>query len=108
MEPATKHNLSIRDLLSKSFIFEGVVLFKIFENKTPSKITRYTVVLHGTIIYFTLYVTYIANYSRWKIFVVFADRSVTMKLFQGNSLCKKALGIQDYLPTVNVFQRITV
>ena len=36
-------NLSIRDLLSKSFIFEGVVLFKIFENKTPSKITRYTV-----------------------------------------------------------------
>ena len=36
-------NLSIRDLLSKSFIFEGVALFEIFENKTPSKITRYTV-----------------------------------------------------------------
>ena len=40
-------NLSIRDLLSKSFIFEGVALFEIFENKTPSKITRYTV--HGKI-----------------------------------------------------------
>ena len=38
-------NLSIRDLLSKSFIFEGVALFEIFENKTPSKITRYTVIL---------------------------------------------------------------
>ena len=38
-------NLSIRDLLSKSFIFEGVALFEIFENKTPSKITRYTVVI---------------------------------------------------------------
>ena len=37
-------NLSIRDLLSKSFIFEGVALFEIFENKTPSKITRYTVI----------------------------------------------------------------
>ena len=36
-------NLSIRDLLLKSFIFEGVALFEIFENKTPSKITRYTV-----------------------------------------------------------------
>ena len=36
-------NLSIRDLLSKSFIFEGVALFEIFENETPSKITRYTV-----------------------------------------------------------------
>ena len=36
-------NLSIRDLLSKSFIFEGVALFEIFENKIPSKITRYTV-----------------------------------------------------------------
>ena len=36
-------NLSIRDLLSKSFIFEGVALFEIFENITPSKITRYTV-----------------------------------------------------------------
>ena len=36
-------NLSIRDLLSKSFIFEGVALFEIFENKTPLKITRYTV-----------------------------------------------------------------
>ena len=35
--------MSIRDLLWKSFIFEGVVLFEIFENKTPSKITRYTV-----------------------------------------------------------------
>ena len=34
-------NLSIRDLLSKSFIFEGLALFEIFENKTPSKITRY-------------------------------------------------------------------
>ena len=38
-------NLSIRDLLSKSFIFEGVALFEIFENKTPSKITRYTVAI---------------------------------------------------------------
>ena len=37
-------NLSIRDLLSKSFILEGVALFEIFENKTPSKITRYTYV----------------------------------------------------------------
>ena len=36
-------NLSIRDLLSKSLIFEGVVLFEIFDNKTPSKITSYTV-----------------------------------------------------------------
>ena len=36
-------NLSIRDLLSKSFIFEGVALFEIFKNETPSKITRYTV-----------------------------------------------------------------
>ena len=41
-------NLSIRDLLSKSFIFEGVALFEIFENKTPSKITRY-MVQHVTI-----------------------------------------------------------
>ena len=39
-------NLSIRDLLSKSFIFEGVALFEIFENKTPSKITRYTVYIY--------------------------------------------------------------
>ena len=38
-------NLSIRDLLLKSFIFEGVALFEIFENKTPSKITHYTVVV---------------------------------------------------------------
>ena len=36
-------NLSIRDLLPKSFIFEGVALFEIFENITPSKITRYMV-----------------------------------------------------------------
>ena len=27
------------------FTFEGVALFEIFENKTPSKITRYTVLL---------------------------------------------------------------
>ena len=38
-------NLSIRDLLSKSFIFEGVAFFEIFENKIPSKITRYTVAI---------------------------------------------------------------
>ena len=45
-------NLSIRDLLSKSFIFEGVALFEIFENKTPSKITRYTVYICIYHVYF--------------------------------------------------------
>ena len=44
-------NLSIRDLLSKSFIFEGVTLFEIFENKTPSKITRYTVLRYTPVTY---------------------------------------------------------
>ena len=43
-----QNNLSIRDLLPKSFIFEGVALFEIFENITPSKITRYTVNLSCT------------------------------------------------------------
>ena len=44
-EAATRHNLSIWDLLSKSYIFEGVVLFEIFENKTPSRITHYMVAM---------------------------------------------------------------
>ena len=34
----------LRDFISKSYIFVGVMLFEKFENKTPSNITRYTVV----------------------------------------------------------------
>ena len=36
-------SIVLRDFISKSFIFVGVMLFEKFENKTPSNITRYTV-----------------------------------------------------------------
>ena len=42
-----KHDL-IRCLLSKSFILEEVVLFKRFENKTPTKVTCSMVLLSST------------------------------------------------------------
>ena len=39
----SQESIVLRDFISKSFILVGVMLFEKFENKTPSKITRYTV-----------------------------------------------------------------
>ena len=53
------------------------------------------------------FILYIANYPRWKSFVVFADRSVPQN-FSSEIACAIGLAMQDYHPTANVFQRSKV
>ena len=52
-----------------------------------------------------LLIPYIANHWRWRSFVVFADRSVPRN-FSSEIVCSVGLAMQNYYPTVNVFQQI--
>ena len=57
--------------------------------------------------YVAIFISYIANHSRWKSFTVFTGQSVTAKLFQWNSLCNR-LCIARLLSNHKCFQQITV
>ena len=64
---------------------------------------RYMPIRYKSVMYMYTYILYIANCSRWKSYTAFMDRSVTMKLFQWNSLWNSLPW-----PCKKVFQQITV